>query len=354
MANCVRDVTPQVQVSTVMVRSLAGVIRERVKAPQGVSLGVIDQICAESAERMFPFSELQTLLADAVRKTGEPALGLHWGMHAKSSSFGLMTPLISYAATLREALALVSQFCALMAEGARLQLEERMGLARLNCALPPGTNIGANPLVEMMLAGLVRMFGEFGCTPKDIRGVCFEYARPGHYPAYALAFSGTERFAQPFTGIEFAGEALDRRHMHRNPELLEIMRAQAERSLQSRRRPRRYADRVLALLYSSPPNQIPEMKDIARLLAVGERTLRRRLHEERITYRELTQSFQYNAACSMLRNADLTLQQVAGALGFGDSAAFHRAFRRWSNLTPEEYRDSVFDAPPRELTTCMF
>jgi AraC-like DNA-binding protein len=40
----------------------------------------------------------------------------------------------------------------------------------------------------------------------------------------------------------------------------------------------------------------------------------------------------------MLRNPDHTLQHVAGVLGFADSSAFHKAFKRWTKLTPAEYR----------------
>ena len=43
----------------------------------------------------------------------------------------------------------------------------------------------------------------------------------------------------------------------------------------------------------------------------------------------------------MLRNPDLTFQSIAHTLGFADSTGFHRAFQRWAELTPAEYRASV-------------
>jgi AraC-like DNA-binding protein len=63
------------------------------------------------------------------------------------------------------------------------------------------------------------------------------------------------------------------------------------------------------------------------------------LEEEGTSFRELTQAALHEAACSMLRNPAVTLQSVAHALGFSDSSAFHRAFRRWCALTPAEYRN---------------
>jgi AraC-like DNA-binding protein len=238
-----------------------------------------------------------------------------------------------------------------MTDGASFRVEERMGVARLRCDLPPGMNTNEPALVEMMLAGLVRMFEEFGCAIQDIRAVCVEFPRPAHYRTYALAFADRARFSQPFTGIELAAEALDRRHRHHHSELQALMVAEAERSLERRQQPRSYAERVLALLSTSQPAQLPAMREMARRLGVGERSLRRRLEEEGTSYLRLTQRHLYDVACSLLRNANLTLQEIAGALGFGDSAAFHRAFRRWSNATPAEYRHSRRTAATRIATS---
>jgi AraC-like DNA-binding protein len=76
----------------------------------------------------------------------------------------------------------------------------------------------------------------------------------------------------------------------------------------------------------------------ARELGLSVRSLRRHLEDEGASFRELTQAALHDAACSMLRNPAITLQSIAHALGFSDSSAFHRAFRRWSALTPAEYR----------------
>jgi AraC-like DNA-binding protein len=42
--------------------------------------------------------------------------------------------------------------------------------------------------------------------------------------------------------------------------------------------------------------------------------------------------------CDLSPGADLSLQQIAEQLGFSEPSAFHRAFKKWTGLTPGAYR----------------
>jgi AraC-like DNA-binding protein len=246
-----------------------------------------------------------------------------------------MSHLVAHSPSLRHGLSLVTQFHGLLIEDVRVALCECMGTARLCCAFDVRVERG---VVELIVAGLVRALRAFGCRDDEIDAVCFEHARPAHHPAYRAAFRGAERFGHAFTGVEFAARALDRPHMHWQPELQAFMRAQAERGLSLLSRPRTCAERVRALMSSRRDREAPDMAAASRELGLSVRSLRRRLEEEGTSYRELTQSMLYESACSMLRNPELTLQAIAHALGFADSSTFHRAFLRWSGSTPAAYR----------------
>lgn len=164
----------------------------------------------------------------------------------------------------------------------------------------------------------------------------FDYPRPPHHHAYTEAFSGTERFDQTFTGIEFRSEVLDRPHIHRQPELHVLLRTHAQQSLERLTRPQRFVEHVRAL--GKPGKQMPHMTVAARQLGISVRSLRRRLEEEGASYRALRQSHLEATACAMLRDPSLTIQAIAHDLGFAESAAFHRAFKHWTGMTPAAYR----------------
>ena len=325
-------------ISTVMVRALIEVVQQRGVAPEQL-LGNASGALQEPADRaFFPRAYFQELLTRALDLTGDPALGLHCGFDASSTSFGLMAPLVGHSPTLRRALELVIQFQPLMIDGLRVELSERMGVARLRCSLS-SQDAANRSLAEMIVAGLVRTLLSFGCARHEISSVSFEHARPAYYPAYTRAFAGAERFAQAYTGVEFATQALDRSNLHHHSELHTLMLAEAEQKLKRIWKPRSYTERVRSLMSSRSVSELPDMVLAARELGLSVRSLRRHLEDEGTSFRELTQVALHDAACSMLRNPAVTLQSIAHTLGFSDPSAFHRAFRRWSQLTPSEYRD---------------
>jgi len=80
------------------------------------------------------------------------------------------------------------------------------------------------------------------------------------------------------------------------------------------------------------------MEQIAAMLRIHRRTLDRRLQEQGVQYGELLESVKHDIARQLLRDTDLQVQQVAEALHFSSAANFATAFRRWSAMTPSEYR----------------
>ena len=62
--------------------------------------------------------------------------------------------------------------------------------------------------------------------------------------------------------------------------------------------------------------------------------------EEGVTYQELVATSRREAAERLLTNATLAVGEIGYLLGFSEPSAFHRAFKRWHDSTPQEYRRS--------------
>lgn len=77
---------------------------------------------------------------------------------------------------------------------------------------------------------------------------------------------------------------------------------------------------------------------VARRLGMGERSLRRRLTEENLSFRDLKMAVQDDVARRYLQQTRMPIETIAGAVGFSDVANFRRAFRRLHGITPQAYR----------------
>jgi AraC-like DNA-binding protein len=47
---------------------------------------------------------------------------------------------------------------------------------------------------------------------------------------------------------------------------------------------------------------------------------------------------QFELACQLLRDTTIPTGQIASIVGYSESSAFNRAFRRWAGVPPAEWR----------------
>jgi AraC-like DNA-binding protein len=76
----------------------------------------------------------------------------------------------------------------------------------------------------------------------------------------------------------------------------------------------------------------------ARQLGTTSRTLQRRLHEEGTSFHEVLDDLRREVALAQMRARRQSIDELAFVLGFEKSSSFHRAFKRWTGLTPGEFR----------------
>ena len=135
---------------------------------------------------------------------------------------------------------------------------------------------------------------------------------------------------------------LDHRLPGADPEHLGILEAQAHArdDLGVVFRLRRTL-RILLLAQGASGDQV------ARLLSMHHRTLSRRLKAEGTTFQQLLDEVRFEAACQLLDTARIPITEIAVSLGYAETSAFSRAFRRWSGATPVERRRRSQEEPRR-------
>jgi AraC-like DNA-binding protein len=330
------------RVSTFIVRALvevverAGVKRDALMGAAGLELDRLEDIATG-----FTFSELVALEEKALDLTRDEGLGLRLAEQSSEAAFDVVAHLATHAPTLRDAVALCTQFQRLLMDGTAVTLTERAEAAVVRVEFPRSTLRADRMLAEFAIGGFVRMIRSFTVHDVVLRAVSFEHPRPAHARAYTRVFGGAERFSQPLTGVEIDRELLDRRQLHHHPELHSVLHREAANKLERLSSgSESAADRIKQYLMSVPPKRMPDMDGVARALGISARSLRRRLADEGVSYKAIVQSVLETRAEQMLSDPNRSIQETANEMGFSDPSAFQRAFKRWKGMTPGQFKES--------------
>jgi AraC-like DNA-binding protein len=328
-------------VSILLVRGLvesalaAGLDRDQLLATAG-----FDGSRLADVDGRVELDELNRVQIAALDLSGDPAFGLHMGERASATPYDLVAYLTSHATTLREGIASLLRFGRILSE-LPAELTEHGDVATLKLVFGHGKTRDARctrARAEFVVTGFSRLVGYVAGSSSPVHAACFEHPAPDYLSEYVRIFADAARFEQAFTGISFDSSLLDREQLHKNPELHAVLSATADRKLNRLNREVSYAERLRGYLAVSSAAERPDMAGMAKRLGLSVRSLRRRLADEGASYPGLIEEEQAARAKRLLDASDRSIHEVAYDMGFSDPSAFHRAFKRWTGMTPSQYR----------------
>lgn len=253
-------------------------------------------------------------------------------------TFAMMCQLVIHAKTLGDALDLSTQFYKLFGDDWTVTLERDKHEARL-VPLVPAEMDPDHFITESMLMiwhGLASWLIE---RRLPLERVHFGYERPNHAEEYdALFFAPVMRFDTARTEITFAADYLDLPIRQNEETLEEFLKAAPAQLLVKFKNTNSLTSRIRDVLKSQIGEEMPTLNDVASILYLSPQTLRRRLAAEGKSYQGVKDALRRDAAIHLLLNPKLTLEDVAQQVGFSETSTFHRAFKKWTGVTPGLYR----------------
>jgi AraC-like DNA-binding protein len=255
------------------------------------------------------------------------------------TAFPLELHLAGSQATMQEGLDLVRPHVGALIDGLDLEVvaRGRDGAMHFRVGDKP---LGPPAFAEYffaMLWGFVRALAPGSPPPTLVR---FAHRWPRHGEATRTAFGGPVRFGCRDVGFDFLGRGLHIPIPTADPELGKMLAESASDWLASRGTDLRVRDRArhwLASNLAGPPGDEPLAARLAEAMRLSERSLRRKLHLEGTSLRELVAVARRDRAVALLEAGELSLDAIAAELGFSSANAFGRAFRAWTGVPPSAY-----------------
>ncbi|RVU30034.1 MULTISPECIES: AraC family transcriptional regulator [Neptunomonas] len=177
-------------------------------------------------------------------------------------------------------------------------------------------------------------------TRLELKAAYFTFSKPDDADYYRTLFRSEVRFDQHDNAIVFPARFLDypliqteaslRGFLKTAPFQLHVM-VDDDKSLKSQ---------VVAMLGKDFSRELPSADEVASMLHVSVSTLRRRLLEEGTSYQKIKDDCRKEAAINYMNSPHLSINDVAGLMGFEEPSAFFRSFKKWTGMTPGQYRKS--------------
>jgi AraC-like DNA-binding protein len=126
--------------------------------------------------------------------------------------------------------------------------------------------------------------------------------------------------------------------MRPDPDLVSVLGRRLRQLEPSGAEERSIAAAVRARVEEDLPSGDVTAARVAAELDLSARTVDRRLAAEGTSFRGVLDGVRRARAEQHLRDPRMTPGEIAFLLGYSESSAFHRSFKRWTGLTPREFR----------------
>ena len=293
----------------------------------------------------LPMSVFDRLMASAQEVTGDASFGLVVGKSLALMRYGTIAPVAIATPHLRQLLDDIRRYAPLMIERSEIELAEDARGARLLVLPVVHGGVSGHFRMEQVATSAAQMLRFVGAETADLLRVEFPHEAPaGQERRYVANFGPRLEFGAKACAIHFTPALLDRTLPSHDPVGYTSARTRADSVLAALQAGSDLADRVRQCLLNTFP-QLPTVPETAGQLGLSERSFRRQLAQLGTSHADLTQECQRLTVERLLAEGQMPLKQIAEAVGFGSVHSFHRAFRRWSGLTPSEWRDSRGEPP---------
>src|SRR5262245_11911668 len=283
----------------------------------------------------LPHSKVRAFWREAVRETGDRALGLHVAEQVRPAAFDALGYVFRFSRTLGDGLQRLARYHRFVDDLLTLTVETTRDEARV-CL--DGIDRMTRQTAEFMLATLTRAARtETGRRGLDPVAVEFAFAKPRETADHSRFFRAPLLFGRRRNCLVLGRDALRLPLRHAEPELREVLERRV-RDVIARLPP---LDTVVTRARFRLSEQLqgghPTAASVGRQLGMSARSLHRRLREEGTTLRGLLEALRRELAERYLAEG-VSIDETAFLLGYSEASAFQRAFRRWTGLTPATFR----------------
>jgi AraC-like DNA-binding protein len=168
--------------------------------------------------------------------------------------------------------------------------------------------------------------------------MAFRCPEPAGIGDYRARFCESLSFDAPRTEALLEASLLDLRVIQHEAPVGAFLREAPANLLVQYRNEASLSTCIRRRLRSLPPDDWPDIDSLASSLCLSGTTFQRRLQAEGLSYQRIKDELRRDIAIDLLGEPSLSVAEVAERVGFNEASAFHRAFKKWTGVSPGAYR----------------
>ncbi len=304
----------------------------------------IDALILKDHEARISIKQFDIIWKEAVKKADDMNFGLHFGREIANSYFGgnILFSMMTNSATIGNAMEIFCRYHTLMEDAILPIMKVKDDLAFFLWESIDPRFIISRHISEALLCAYVYIIRRITENNSGLLEVRFRHSRPKDISEHKDVFDLPLLFDQPKNELVLEKSTLNLPVFLADPKLLETIEHLAKKLLDRLYPTNIWTDKVVSLISKLlTGGEKTDIKTIAASLAVSARNLQNRLKEEKTSYQMILDQVRKEVALNYLTQKDITICDIALLLGFSEQSAFNHAFKRWSGLTPGQYRKSV-------------
>jgi AraC-like DNA-binding protein len=298
----------------------------------------VEMVDLDDPDGRIPMSAGTGLLARAAVATRDDSIGLHLAEHADLRTVDVHFYAMAASATLRSAYERLSRYQRLLHETTRIDLADTDTGVTLRHVVPGGF-AAPRQTAEFLLAAWVRtgrLVTGVDWSPVEIR---FAHPRPADASEHERIFHSPVRFSAGENMLAVSHTTLSLPCIAADAALASFMDRYAGQHMPAQQgEAPSLSDRVRDRLGAQLRDGRPNATAIAASMKMSVRTMNRMLAAENTTYRAVLDQLRCELASRYLADPRTSIGEAAFLLGYSELSAFYRAFKRWTGLTPAEFR----------------
>ena len=303
----------------------------------------VESSAFDDFDMSIPFRTQCAVVDHCARRVGCPHLGLLIGARCELKALGALGLLQKYSLDVGSALLALIRYQRYQVAGAQIELHDDGECASLFYLLDGHDVVAREHLEDGVVAALCAILRGFLGSDWNPLAVSFVHEAPGDTAPYNAVFGCPVAFASGANRLSLRSSDLAHPLGRYDPDLRDYMRGQlAPYDVLGAD----CAEQVKKLLQSVMSTGVVRAEQVASLLNVHSRTLHRRLRECGTSFQQLLDRQRYVMALGMLEQPRMSVSRVAEVLGYSEPSAFVRAFRRWSGVSPGEWRNGLSSPAP--------